>query len=117
MYVDVQLINGPPGAPQQRRSFRHLLMGLLVQVLIQFFQRLMHPATGYVLGHYFKKSAAENAKGGITYDAIFGTSAVNSTPMAMILDAVTRLPQLLFFLALEAGCERFPIMGGGLNVR
>ena len=39
---------------------------------------LFTAATGYVLGHYFKKSAAENAKGGITYDAIFGTSADES---------------------------------------
>ena len=38
----------------------------------------LQAATGYVLGHYFKKSAAENAKGGITYDAIFGTSADES---------------------------------------
>lgn len=38
----------------------------------------MQAATGYVLGHYFKKSATENSKGGITYDAIFGTSADDS---------------------------------------
>ena len=31
-------------------------------------------ATGYVLGHYFKKSLAENTKGGITYDAALGVS-------------------------------------------
>ena len=29
----------------------------------------LQAATGYVLGHYFKKSTAENTKGGITYDA------------------------------------------------
>lgn len=29
----------------------------------------LQAATGYVLGHYFKKAAAENRKGGITYDA------------------------------------------------
>ena len=28
----------------------------------------LQAATGYVLGHYFKKSTAENTKGGITYD-------------------------------------------------
>lgn len=31
-------------------------------------------ATGYVLGHYFKKSTAENTRGGITYDAALGVS-------------------------------------------
>ena len=31
----------------------------------------MQAATGYVLGHYFKKSTVENSKGGITYDAAF----------------------------------------------
>lgn len=29
----------------------------------------LQAATGYVLGHYFKKAAIENKKGGITYDA------------------------------------------------
>ena len=29
----------------------------------------LQAATGYVLGHYFKKATAENRKGGITYDA------------------------------------------------
>ena len=29
----------------------------------------LQTATGYVLGHYFMKSKAENTKGGITYDA------------------------------------------------
>ena len=29
-------------------------------------------ATGYVLGHYFKKSTVENKRGGITYDAAMG---------------------------------------------
>ena len=32
----------------------------------------LQAATGYVLGHYFKKSTAENTKGGITYDAAMG---------------------------------------------
>lgn len=35
----------------------------------------MQAATGYVLGHYFKKSTAENTAGGITYDAALGTAA------------------------------------------
>ena len=29
----------------------------------------LQAATGYVLGHYFKKSAAENRRGGIVYDS------------------------------------------------
>ena len=29
----------------------------------------LQAATGYVLGHYFKKSTVENKRGGITYDA------------------------------------------------
>ena len=29
----------------------------------------LQAATGYVLGHYFKKATVENKKGGITYDA------------------------------------------------
>jgi len=32
----------------------------------------LQAATGYVLGHYFKKSCMENTKGGITYDAALG---------------------------------------------
>lgn len=32
----------------------------------------LQAATGYVLGHYFKKSTAENTVGGITYDAALG---------------------------------------------
>lgn len=28
----------------------------------------LQAATGYILGHYFKKSAAENSAGGIVYD-------------------------------------------------
>jgi len=32
----------------------------------------LQAATGYVLGHYFKKSCKENTKGGITYDAALG---------------------------------------------
>ncbi len=32
----------------------------------------LQAATAYVLGHYFKKSRAENTKGGITYDAALG---------------------------------------------
>ena len=34
----------------------------------------LQAATGYVLGHYFKKSAQENTKGGIVYDAALGVS-------------------------------------------
>lgn len=34
----------------------------------------LQAATGYVLGHYFKKATAENTAGGITYDAALGTS-------------------------------------------
>lgn len=37
----------------------------------------LQAATGYILGHYFKKATAENTKGGITYDAAFGAE-VNS---------------------------------------
>ena len=29
----------------------------------------LQAATGYILGHYFKKATVENSKGGITYDA------------------------------------------------
>ena len=29
----------------------------------------LQAATGYVLGHYFKKATVENKKGGITYDS------------------------------------------------
>lgn len=33
----------------------------------------LQAATGYVLGHYFKKSTTENTKGGIVYDtALYG---------------------------------------------
>ena len=32
----------------------------------------LQAATGYVLGHYFKKSTVENKRGGITYDAAMG---------------------------------------------
>ena len=32
----------------------------------------LQAATGYVLGHYFRKAAQENAKGGIVYDAALG---------------------------------------------
>ena len=32
----------------------------------------LQAATGYVLGHYFRKSAQENTKGGIVYDAALG---------------------------------------------
>lgn len=35
----------------------------------------LQAASGYVLGHYFKKAAAENSKGGITYDAALGTAS------------------------------------------
>ena len=32
----------------------------------------LQAATGYVLGHYFRKSAQENTKGGIVYDTALG---------------------------------------------
>ena len=35
----------------------------------------LQAASGYVLGHYFKKSTAENTKGGITYDAAIPQNA------------------------------------------
>lgn len=35
---------------------------------------VLQAATGYVFGHYFKKSTAENTKGGITYDAALGNN-------------------------------------------
>lgn len=39
----------------------------------------LQAATGYVLGHYFKKSCKENTKGGITYDAALGTVSNSDT--------------------------------------
>lgn len=38
----------------------------------------MQAATGYVLGHYFKKSTAENTAGGITYDAALNQSTFDT---------------------------------------
>ena len=35
----------------------------------------LQAASGYVLGHYFKKAAVENSRGGITYDAALGTAS------------------------------------------
>ena len=32
----------------------------------------LQAAAGYVLGHYFRKAAQENTKGGIVYDAALG---------------------------------------------
>lgn len=46
----------------------------------------MQAATGYVLGHYFKKSTAENTVGGITYDAALGT--VSNSDTSSIFDTV-----------------------------
>ena len=34
----------------------------------------LQAATGYVLGHYFRKSAQENTRGGIVYDTALGVS-------------------------------------------
>ena len=34
----------------------------------------LQAAAGYVLGHYFRKAAQENTKGGIVYDAALGVS-------------------------------------------
>lgn len=39
----------------------------------------LQAATGYVLGHYFKKSCKENTKGGITYDAALGDKQETNT--------------------------------------
>ena len=38
----------------------------------------LQAATGYVLGHYFKKSTKENTKGGIVYDAAMSGTAGES---------------------------------------
>ena len=49
-------------------------------------------ATGYILGHYFKKATVENSKGGITYDAALGVSAAeqwNGTAAGTAGDAVS----------------------------
>lgn len=35
----------------------------------------LQAASGYVLGHYFKKATVENSKGGITYDAALKAEA------------------------------------------
>ena len=35
----------------------------------------LQAATGYVLGHYFRKAAQENTKGGIVYDAAMGSES------------------------------------------
>lgn len=48
----------------------------------------MQAATGYVLGHYFKKSTAENTVGGITYDAALGTVSNSDTSSAFDFDTV-----------------------------
>ena len=39
----------------------------------------LQAATGYVLGHYFKKSCKENTKGGITYDSALGNPSNTET--------------------------------------
>lgn len=47
-------------------------------------------ATGYVLGHYFKKSAAENSAGGIVYDTAMAeakAAAQKTTYFSTDLDA------------------------------
>ena len=41
----------------------------------------LQAATGYVLGHYFKKSAQENTKGGIVYDAALGSVPDSDTDL------------------------------------
>ena len=38
----------------------------------------LQAAAGYVLGHYFRKAAQENTKGGIVYDAALGVSNPNT---------------------------------------
>ena len=38
----------------------------------------LQAAAGYVLGHYFRKAAQENTKGGIVYDAALGVSDSNT---------------------------------------
>ena len=41
----------------------------------------LQAATGYVLGHYFRKSAQENTKGGIVYDAALGKMSDSDTDL------------------------------------
>ena len=41
----------------------------------------LQAATGYVLGHYFRKSAQENTKGGIVYDAALGKMSESDTDL------------------------------------
>lgn len=38
----------------------------------------LQAATGYILGHYFKKATVENKKGGITYDSALGKSTFDT---------------------------------------
>lgn len=45
----------------------------------------LQAASGYVLGHYYKKSQAENTRGGITYDAALGTGKTPE-PGAAVFD-------------------------------
>lgn len=51
-------------------------------------------ATGYVLGHYFKKSAQENTKGGIVYDTAFGKNTAmkeDTAPVKAVFNSDTDL--------------------------
>lgn len=41
----------------------------------------LQAAAGYVLGHYFRKAAQENTKGGIVYDAAMGSVSESDTDL------------------------------------
>ena len=41
----------------------------------------LQAAAGYVLGHYFRKAAQENTKGGIVYDAALGNVSDSDTDL------------------------------------
>lgn len=41
----------------------------------------LQAATGYILGHYFKKATVENTKGGIVYDAALGNVSDSDTDL------------------------------------
>ena len=41
----------------------------------------LQAAAGYVLGHYFRKAAQENTKGGIVYDAALGSVPDSDTDL------------------------------------
>lgn len=53
----------------------------------------LQAATGYILGHYFKKSTVENTKGGIVYDAALGKKPAeeNTAPKKAVFNSDTDL--------------------------